>query len=1298
MPSLRIRLLGSFQVWLNDELISPQDLPPQKTRDLLKILVTERGHVVPVDRLVDWLWPDLSISSATNSLRVAVSRLRRLLEPERARGTAPHYVFTSGQAYGFQATPDVWIDVDAFLSAVGKGQEAEWRTAWGRAVVAYQAAEELYRGDYLEENLYDDWAMATREHLRVIRLDMLSRLAHCHAQQGHYRRALEACQRVLAVDPLRESVYRQVMLYHSRLGQRDQALRAYERCRTVLVEELGVDPLPETQQVYTQILRDEAFDAPALERPPVPPAQPIQRTFLTWLPFVGREAEMEALNAALQRARQGQPHMVLVEGETGVGKSRLCEEFLAVAIDQGTQVFRARAFDVERDLAYQPLRAALRRYLSEGSSPDTLQTVLGPWAGPIALLLPELRQLLPAIPPLPPATAAEERQQVIDALTQFCLTLATTRPTVFYFDDLQWADPATLNFLHYLILKSGNAPLLLVGTCCFGQMTSSDHPLHVIERSLVRYGLITKIHVPRLSPQAVDQLVQLRADPGWNSSAFSQRIYEETEGNPLFLAELLRSLFESNLLVEDDAARWQSGAGASTLAVENLTLPATMHDVILARCADVSEVGWQVLRTAAVIGRTFSVGLLWRVLSLDDGRLLDALDDLTARQLIEEQIVEGEGGYRFSHDKIREVIYGQLSQARRQHLHAQVAAAMEQGVASLSTVAISRLAHHYAEVGNRTKAVAYLIRAGDQARTLYIPEQAIQFYRRALAMLPTADDYELRSRTLMKLGLAYQLVFDSVSAHQAYDEAFRLWQRTRLAPQPSLDRPQSLRIGWSLNITTLDPNLAWDSNSTGVVDQLFCGLAEHSPELEVIPELADSWEVLEGGHRLRFYLRQDVTWSDGAPITAQDFEFSWKRLLHPATHSPNALLLDDIRGARQLRSGAGPVDGSALGIRVVDDHTLEIDLETPSAHFLQLLSHNATYPLPRHVVTCHGSAWTDPANIVTSGPFRLVSWQPDELLGLERNPAYRGRFHGNVARLELHLQPDQQGGLALYDGDGLDILRLDYPQGLGVEGLRRRYLGQYISIAMLHTAFLGFIVDIAPLDDERVRRALALAIDREYLANVVLQGFVSPAAGGFVPPGMPTHSAAGGATFDVPQARALLTEAGYPGGAGFPLLKGRIIEGERWRLMSRCVQQQWREGLGIDSQWESVEMRPGVFVDRSVDHPLNLFMTGWFADYPDPDTYLRGCPILQYTGWHDAAYDALIAQAGQVLDHARRMTLYQQAEAILMDRLPIVPLSYGREHRLVKPWVTRLPTSTIKWWFWKDVVVDPSQTVRGEIA
>lgn len=1286
MPLLRIRLFGVFELWRGDHLVTLRAWPNRKTRDLCKLLLTERDHVLSAERIVDALWPELTPASATNSLRVAVSRLRSVLEPARVLGAGSSFVATAGQGYIFRSNPDVWLDVDAFASAVALGQEAERRGAWGPAASAYEAAAELYRGDYLEENPYDDWALAAREQLRLVRLDMLSRLGHCHAQQQHYRRALAACRQVLAVDLLRESAHRQIMLYHYQLGERDQALLAYERCHHALIDELGVDPLPETQELHARILREDLLQASPVALG-VAPGRPLpsERPLPTWLPFVGRNAAMTALADALQRAQAG-AFVVFVSGEAGIGKSRLCDEFLAYAADQGAEVIKSRAYELEQDLPYQPLREALRNYLLQSATRDVLQRMLGPRGRHLALLLPALRQFVPELPLPDPAPAAEERARLQEALTGFFEELVATRLTVLLFEDLHWADSATLGFISRLVHSAARMPLLIVATYRDDRIVTRD-ALRALELGLLRDGLALRLPLARLTPDDVAGLVSACATGGWDSAAFGRQLYQETEGNPLFLTEMLRNLFLAQRLAEDSASGWRPTGGNAELIFAGLPLSSTIHDLIAARCAEPSDDARSVLRVAAVIGRAFEVGLLQRVLAMEPEPLLRALDDLAARQLIEEQLSLSEVGYRFRHDKIREVAYNGLSQGWRQHLHARVADALEASIVLRSPETEARLAHHYVLAGNSAKAVEYLLLAADQARSLYESEQAVVTYERALALLSPNTQPELRARTLMKLGLTHQIAFDHLRAREAYDGAFRLWQQAGGRIQAAAGSGRELRIGWTLNVTTLDPNLAWDANSTGVVDQLFCGLAEHSAELEVIPDLAERWTSLDGGRRFVFRLRQGLTWSDGMPLTAADFVCSWRRVLDPATRSPVALLLHDLHNADMFHGD----ETEALGVEALDDVTLMVELEQQSPHFLQLLSHNVCYPLPRHCVAQRGPAWSAPAVIVTNGPFQLENWRAGEVVTMRRNPRYEGRFEGNVTGLELHLQADQRAGVALYDAGEIDILRLDHPQELGIEILRRRYADQYVSIAMLHTAFLGCIADAPPLNDARVRRALALATDREQLANVVMQGFVAPATGGFVPPGMPGHTAVFGTPYDPERARALLAEAGFPRGRGFPALEGRIVEAERWRRMSAHLQRQWQETLGIETFWTGGTMRPGTFADRALDPPAHLFLTGWFADYPDPDTYLRACPLLHYTGWQDRDYAALIAQAGRALNQAERLALYRQAEAILMAGAAIIPLTYGREHRLVKPWVKRLPTSTIKWWLWKDVVIEPDR-------
>jgi len=259
MRPLTIRLLGRFRVWRKDELIPPEAWPTQKCKTLLKILLTERGHVVQRDRLLELLWPDLAPDSARGSLHVAISQLRRLLEPGLERPGHSHFVLTRSGGYLLEPGEDCWIDVDAFWEALNRGKHWAERGEWGPAVASFRAAEDLYHGDYLQEDLYEAYTVAPRERLREAYLTCLSELAHCCARLGEFEEAVAACERLLARDRVRESAYRQLMTYHYRRGERDQAVRAFERCRTTLAETLGVAPMPQTRDLHARIVQEDAI-------------------------------------------------------------------------------------------------------------------------------------------------------------------------------------------------------------------------------------------------------------------------------------------------------------------------------------------------------------------------------------------------------------------------------------------------------------------------------------------------------------------------------------------------------------------------------------------------------------------------------------------------------------------------------------------------------------------------------------------------------------------------------------------------------------------------------------------------------------------------------------------------------------------------------------------------------------------------------------------------------------------------------------------------------------------------------
>ena len=453
--------------------------------------------------------------------------------------------------------------------------------------------------------------------------------------------------------------------------------------------------------------------------------------------------------------------------------------------------------------------------------------------------------------------------------------------------------------------------------------------------------------------------------------------------------------------------------------------------------------------------------------------------------------------------------------------------------------------------------------------------------------------------------------------------------------------------------------------------------------MEIMPDVARSWELSANGRRYVFHLRDDVRWSDGAPVTAGDFECAWKRMLDPASGSPNASLLYDIKGARAFHQGQAP-DPDNVGVRAPDDRTLVVELEGPTGYFLSLLAHYATYPVPRHVLEAHGEAWTETSNIVTNGAFYLETWKRGESMVLARNPEYHGRFRGNLQRVELSFGVEKSEVLEMYEAGNLDILGLgDFPPS-DWDRARRRYAGEYISAPESATHYVGFDVSRPPFNDPRVRRAFALATDKTTLADVVLGGYLFPATGGFVPSGIPGHSAGIGLPYDPEQARRLLAEAGYPGGRGFPLVDAWARE--RVRPQAKYLQAQWQGNLGVEIPWEIMPWRQ--YLAKLERAPAHIVQFTWMADYPDPDSFLRTGNTQQRTHWRNETYDELVEKARRVLDQGERLGLYAQADRILVEAAAIISLTYSRSHVLVKPWVRKFPASALNQWLWKDIVIE----------
>jgi DNA-binding SARP family transcriptional activator len=563
---LRIHLLGPFELWLDGQMLAPDAWPGRKARQLFKILVTYRERMVASDELLEWLWPDLTPGSARNSLWVAVSRLRRLLEPGAAGRGASSFVVTEASGYRFYAGNSCEIDVDRFSDHARQGWTCQREGAWVEAIEAFNAAGALYRGDYLAEDPYEDWAHPMRELLRENFLELEGALAACHLALGRSQEALAHAREVLGHDPCRESAWRLVMEAHYRAGEQDQALRAFERCRAVLAHELGVDPLPETAALHERMLRAPP-SLPRQSSSPLPAALALQ------LPFVGRDHEWTRLADLLRRAMDGQGRVVLVSGEPGIGKTRLLEELAGLATARGAQILAGQCYELEQNVAYAPIVEALRGLLPALlASPPACPP--GQLAA-VAELLPELRGIGLDLPPYRPLPPDEERTRLLTSLAQVIRRCAQREPVVLLIDDLQWADPSTLQLVHYLGRQVGSQPLLLAGAF---RSTRIDprHPLTALRDQLSRLGVLEELSLPAFQEEDVVLLLRILGSQDVGNS-LARQLYGKTEGHPYFLAEVLRTLAQEKRIVADAEGSWHFVEEAQTSLDEQWPLPPSVR-------------------------------------------------------------------------------------------------------------------------------------------------------------------------------------------------------------------------------------------------------------------------------------------------------------------------------------------------------------------------------------------------------------------------------------------------------------------------------------------------------------------------------------------------------------------------------------------------------------------------------------------------------------------------------------------------------------------------------------------------
>ncbi len=495
--------------------------------------------------------------------------------------------------------------------------------------------------------------------------------------------------------------------------------------------------------------------------------------------------------------------------------------------------------------------------------------------------------------------------------------------------------------------------------------------------------------------------------------------------------------------------------------------------------------------------------------------------------------------------------------------------------------------------------------------------------------------------------------------------------------------PGVLRVNLGTEPPGLDWHTATDSTSFDVVSNLMVGLTQYTNDLTCAPSCAKSWEVLDDGKRYLFHIRDDLRWTDGKPVTAYDFEYAWKRLLNPATAAQYAFFLYDVVNARDYNTGKLK-NADLLGIKAVDAHTFEVRLSKPAAYFIYLTAFCVSFPMRKDVVERFGDRWTEPENFVTNGPFKLTRWQHEYKMELSANPHY---FDGppKVKLVKMFMVPEASTAFALYENDELDFIDNRSFSTPDVE--RFRSSPEYKNFPLLRANYLAFNVSKKPFTDPRVRKAVAMAIDRSVFPRI-LRRDERPATS-WIPPALPGYSPDSGLKFDPVQARALLAKAGYPGGKGFPKAELLYPNRDDVRLTVEATQDELKRNLGIEIELVNQEWKVYLATVRKDAPPM--FRNSWGADYPDPETFMnlftKDCGNND-TKWWSPEYDQLIQAAEGELDTKKRADLYRQADVMLCrEAVPIVPTFLATQNIMVKPWVKGIAINPLDLQFFKAVEV-----------
>jgi DNA-binding SARP family transcriptional activator/predicted ATPase len=782
-PALHIQLFGTFSLRYGQQEVT--ELSSGKVQALLVYLVLHRTKPQPRQALAYLFWPDSSDAQARTNLRQTLHQLKQRL-PDAER-----YIFADTKTLQWNEEALHTVDIAEFQTSLEAASHAEQRHDVSRQIQNLEKAAGLYQGALLP-GCYEDWLFQERDRLQQDAIRALETLISLFENRQDYNAAIRYGQQLLRIDPLHEPAYQALMKLYLAKGDRPSALRTYHRCCAVLQDELGAPPSPATCDAYHHMLTLETGATGERDTQPLSGKESdLSTTLARATPLVGRSQEWARLQADWQIARSGMARFVLIQGEAGIGKTRLAEELVTACAKEGPLVARTRCYAVEGRLAYAPITDWLRSL----ALPFGFGMLDAVWLSELTRLLPELLTEYPDLPRAQPLTESWQRQNFYEALVQTFKGWIETvghgqalQPLLLVMDDVQWCDPETLEWLQYCLRVVPMVPLLMVGTARSEEL-EENCPLIQLLRSLHRDEQVTEIHLERLDADATGQLASYVAAKDLGTEQITA-LYQQTEGHPLFIVEMMRvNLLNQFQRVSNPTDQFSSSTPVPVDDV--IPLPPKVYAVLSARLAQLSPHTRQLVSLAAAVGRSFTIELLQQASGNNEEDIINGLDELWHSRIIREQ---GPGTYDFSHDKLRDVAYDSISGPKRRLLHRRIADALETIHHHDLDAVSAQIAAHYEKAGLSSRAVPCYLQAADVAQRIYANSEAIQAFRQALRLLQTMPlttrrlEQELSIYTRLGVSLVAVNGYGSPEVKAIYDQARALGQQLGHPPNPPVIR------------------------------------------------------------------------------------------------------------------------------------------------------------------------------------------------------------------------------------------------------------------------------------------------------------------------------------------------------------------------------------------------------------------------------------------------------------------------------------------------------------------------------